>query len=75
MIYTYDATFFGFLSAVFDGWHDGITQIEDIRAVSAPSLFGGEQLVQTEEQRPAGFWTVYRNNAVLKRLTFCTMRF
>ena len=51
MIYTYDATFFGFLSAVFDGWHDGITQIEDIRAVSAPSLFGGEQLVQTEEKK------------------------
>lgn len=51
MIYTYDATFFGFLSAVFDGWHDGITQIEDIRTVSAPSLFGGEQFVQTEEKK------------------------
>lgn len=51
MIYTYDATFFGFLSAVFDGWHDGIMQIEDIHAVSAPSLFGDEQFVHTEEEK------------------------
>ena len=51
MIYTYDATFFGFLSAVFDGWHDGIQQIEDIRTVSEPSLFGGERFVHTEEKK------------------------
>ena len=51
MIYTYDATFFGFLSAVFDGWHDGITQIEDIRAVSAPSLFGGKQLGKKKKKK------------------------
>ena len=30
MIYTYDGSFFGYLSAVFDGWHDGVHQIEDI---------------------------------------------
>lgn len=51
MIYTYDATFFGFLSVVFDGWHDGIQQIEDIRTVSEPSLFGGERFVHTEEKK------------------------
>lgn len=50
MIYTYDATFFGFLSAVFDGWHQGLQQIEDIHAAAgAASLFGEEQIVHTNE--------------------------
>lgn len=49
MIYTYDNTFFGFLSAVFDGWHEGIQQVEDIRIALGDSLFGSERFVHTDE--------------------------
>lgn len=48
MIYTYDGTFFGFLSAVFDGWHDGLSHVEDIHPLVSTSLFA-ETNVPTDE--------------------------
>ena len=51
MIYTYDATFFGFLSAVFDGWHEGRMKREGRRAVSAPFWFGGKKLGKKKKKK------------------------
>lgn len=52
MIYTYDGTFFGYLSAVFDGWHDGVGQIEDICLEnSGLSLFSSQRPVATDESK------------------------
>ncbi|WP_370850888.1 TIGR03915 family putative DNA repair protein [Megasphaera sp.] len=49
MIYTYDGSFFGYLSAVFDGWHDGLAQIEDICPREGEgSLFGETRFVPTD---------------------------
>lgn len=43
MIYSYDGTFFGYLSAVFDAWHDGQAQVEDICPDSRLGLAFSEQ--------------------------------
>lgn len=43
MIYSYDGTFFGYLSAVFDAWHDGLAQVEDICPDSRLGLVFSEQ--------------------------------
>lgn len=52
MIYVYDGTFFGFLSAIFDAWHDGLGQVEDIHAETGLSLFS-EQVVCADERKAA----------------------
>ena len=53
MIYTYDGSFFGYLSAVFDGWHDGVEQIEDIcLEAEEASLFSESRFVTA--MRPQG---------------------
>lgn len=39
MIYTYDGTFFGYLSVVFDAWHDGLSHVEQISTTETTSLF------------------------------------
>ena len=50
MIYTYDGSFFGYLSAVFDGWHDGVHQIEDIcLEADETSLFSASRFVTTDD--------------------------
>ena len=50
MIYTYDGSFFGYLSAVFDGWHDGVEQIEDIcLEAEEASLFSESRFVTTDD--------------------------
>ena len=50
MIYTYDGSFFGYLSAVFDGWHDGVHQIEDIcLEAEEASLFSESRFVTTDD--------------------------
>jgi probable DNA metabolism protein len=51
MKYKYDGTFFGFLSAVFDGWHDGIHDVEAIECSGEDSLFGESRLVTTDETK------------------------
>lgn len=53
MIYTYDGTFFGFLSAVFDAWHDGLRYVEDIQTTAHTSLFDETEVVTdtTKAQR------------------------
>ena len=43
MIYSYDGTFFGYLSAVFDAWHDDLAQVEDICPDSRLGLVFSEQ--------------------------------
>lgn len=43
MIYSYDGTFFGYLSAVFDAWHDGLAQVEDICPDSRMGLVFSQQ--------------------------------
>ncbi|KMO86960.1 hypothetical protein AB840_05430 [Megasphaera cerevisiae DSM 20462] len=51
MIYTYDGTFFGFLSAVFDAWHIGLDHVEDIKIMGSTFLFGEERNVYTDEKK------------------------
>ncbi|MCH4178291.1 MAG: TIGR03915 family putative DNA repair protein [Megasphaera sp.] len=51
MNYTYDGTFFGFLSAVFDGWSAGVNHIEDIRPQGEISLFGESTYVMTDNRK------------------------
>lgn len=51
MIYTYDGTFFGYLSAVFDGWHRGVKTIDDIHPIADMSLFGDEWASQTDDTK------------------------
>lgn len=48
MIYVYDGTFFGFLSAVFDAWHDGLAQTEDIHVQGDGSLFAEREILTDE---------------------------
>lgn len=48
MNYEYDGTFFGFLSAVFDAWHDGIEKAESIRTEGSLSLFDEPRSVCTD---------------------------
>lgn len=47
MNYAYDGTFFGFLSAVFDAYYDGIAGVEAIHLDSEPVL-GEDRLVPTD---------------------------
>ena len=50
MIYTYDGSFFGYLSAVFDGWHDGVHQNEDIcLEAEEASLISESRFVTTDD--------------------------
>ena len=50
MIYTYDGSFFGYLSAVFDGWHDGVHQIEAIcLEAEEASLFSESRCGTTDD--------------------------
>lgn len=50
MIYSYDGTFFGYLSAVFDAWHDGLGQVEDICPDSELGLvFSQQRFVSTDD--------------------------
>ncbi|MCH4167041.1 MAG: TIGR03915 family putative DNA repair protein [Megasphaera sp.] len=51
MNYTYDGTFFGFLSAVFDGWQDGVNQIEEIMPQEESSLFGDTVHTITDDRK------------------------
>lgn len=48
MNYEYDGTFFGFLSAVFDAWHDGIEKTENIRTQGELSLFDQPRFVPSD---------------------------
>lgn len=48
MIYEYDGSFFGYLSAVFDAWHDGLGQVEDIRCGGSGSLFSDVRFVDAD---------------------------
>lgn len=47
MIYTYDGTFFGYMTAVFDAWHDGLSKVEQIQPRQDMSLFA-ETVVTTD---------------------------
>lgn len=52
MIYEYDGTFAGFLSALFEGWYNGISAVEDIVAAgTGTSLFSGTRAVGTDYVR------------------------
>lgn len=48
MNYSYDGTFFGYLSAVFDAWHQGIAQCGLIRPQGEVSLFDEPVPVPTD---------------------------
>ncbi|WP_101912522.1 TIGR03915 family putative DNA repair protein [Megasphaera vaginalis (ex Bordigoni et al. 2020)] len=48
MNYHYDGTFFGFLTAVFDAYHDGIRHVAHIHSDAERSLFGQEKEVGTD---------------------------
>ena len=75
MIYTYDGSFFGYLSAVFDGWHDGVHQIEDIcLEADETSLFSASRFVTTMA-RPGASWTPFCCNAALRPVIISTMLF
>lgn len=54
MIYSYDGTFFGYLSAVFDAWHDGLDQVEDICPDSRLGLVFSEQRFVPADDGKAG---------------------
>lgn len=47
MVYEYDGTFFGFLSALFDGYYDGVQQITAITASPERDLFSDVKTVDT----------------------------
>lgn len=51
MIYEYDGTFFGFLSAVFDGYYDGVQQITAITASPERDLFSDTKTVYTDSHK------------------------
>lgn len=51
MIYLYDGSFFGYLSAVFDAWHDGLSQVEDICCRDEGSLFCEQKSVATDQTK------------------------
>lgn len=53
MIYQYDGSFFGYLSAVFDAWHDGLDQVDDIRCHDTGSLFSPVKQVCQDEGKAA----------------------
>ena len=43
MKYVYDGTFFGFLTVVYQAYHDGVSQMESIASFQGSrDLFGGE---------------------------------
>lgn len=48
MNYEYDGTFFGFLSAVFDAYYDGIRAVETIRPAASASLFADSRYVPSD---------------------------
>lgn len=48
MNYGYDGTFFGFLSAVFDAYYDGIHQVGTLHLASEPVLFGEDRFVAAD---------------------------
>lgn len=50
MIYTYDGTFWGYLSAVFTGWRDGLGQVEDIQQQALASLFVSQDVPTDTEK-------------------------
>lgn len=51
MIYVYDGSFFGYLSAVFDAWHDGLQHVEDIRCSREGDLFCQLQSVDMDSMK------------------------
>ncbi len=51
MIYEYDGSFFGYLSAVFDAWHDGLKETEDIRCGGSGDLFGTAVFVPSDGRK------------------------
>ena len=76
MIYTYDGSFFGYLSAVFDGWHDGVHQIEDIcLEARRPHSFLRHVSLRRTMARPGASWTAFCCNAALRPVIISTMLF
>lgn len=76
MIYTYDGSFFGYLSAVFDGWHDGVEQIEDIcLEAEEASLFPSHALLRLTTARHGASWTAFCGNAAPRPVIISTMPF
>ena len=74
MIYTYDGSFFGYLSAVFDGWHDGVEQIEDIcLEAEEASLFSESRFVTTDDVNASS--TAFCGNAAPRPVIISTMPF
>lgn len=48
MNYVYDGSFFGFLSVIFDAYHDGINSVGAIQGQQGSSLFDEERYVYTD---------------------------
>ena len=51
MNYTYDGTFFGFMSALFAAYADGITRVGTIGESAETSLFGDCKYRPTEADK------------------------
>ncbi len=52
MKYVYDGTFFGFLTVVYQAYHDGVSQMESIASFQGSrDLFGGEIEISTDFTR------------------------
>ena len=71
MNYTYDGTFFGFMSAIFAAYADGITSVGTIGESAETSLFGDCKYIPTEADK-AGRVLI---NVVKKRYIIYIMDF
>ena len=61
MNYTYDGTFFGFMSALFAAYEDGITRVGTIGESAETSLFGDCKYIPTEADKAGRVLTGLKN--------------
>ena len=61
MNYTYDGTFFGFMSALFAAYADGITRVGTIGESAETSLFGDCKYIPTEADKAGRVLTGLKN--------------
>lgn len=69
MIYTYDGTFFGYLSAVFTAWHAGLDTVEQIQTAAQSSLFD-ETKVPTDVEQAGRILTALQDQCGAKAVHF-----
>ena len=75
MNYTYDGTFFGFMSAIFAAYADGITSVGTIGESAETSLFGDCKYIPTEADKAGRVLTGLKINVVKKRYIIYIMDF